>query len=196
MSSPPPAPRSRRRKLAPALGVAFALSPAVLLVPPGRGEQTIGAPRAEITRPLDGGWVRHEAELVARMVDLGHRGVHTHANWAHFDLPFDPADRNVRAVRLALRTLAPSDVGALRVGPLCLRAPTTGSVADPRWTKLTSTGGAGTRPFWEWDGELPESGARTLLVSVPTRVANAAACWLPDLARAETWRLDAAWESR
>lgn len=172
-------------------------SAAVLLVPPRDAASDLPPLGAvDTASPLADGWVRHRVELAAGTVDLGHLGVHTHANWVVFHLPFDVDDPGVRVVRFEPHTRVRSDVGALRVGPLCLRAPDTGGVDDPRWTKLTRNGGGGARPFSDWDGDVPHAGRRTLVVSVPSRVANAAACWLPALRQLDTWRLQVTWDAR
>ncbi len=186
---------ARSRRVLAVAATALLASPLALLVPPQVGDIDDAPARVETLEPLPDGWARHDVELVARAVDLGHLGVHTHANWVVFDLPFDPTVAGLRHVRLAPRTTVRSDLGALRLGPLCLRTTTVGDVADPRWTKLTKTGGAGTRPFWEWDGDVPGAAPRAFVLSVPSRVANAAACWVPALTRRESWRLAVTWET-
>jgi hypothetical protein len=183
------------RRVRRCLLLALLASPAALLIPPRAGGASAPPSSPTHHEPSPDGWTRREVELVARTADVGHLGIHTHANWVVFDLPFDPSDTGIRRAQFAPRTTERSDVGALRVGPICLRAPPVGDVADARWTKLTQMGGAGTRPFWEWDGIVPEAGPRAFVVSVPSRVANAAACWLPALARRETWRLGVTWET-
>ena len=178
-----------------ALGASVLLALATLgLAPPREEPAAAVAPIEDTSAPTED--ARHHAvELSARLVDLDHLGVHTHANWVVFDLPFDVMDPRVRHVRFSPRTTVSSDVGAIRIGPLCVRAPATGGVDDPRWTKLTLSGGAGTRPFWEWGGDVPHASGRTLVVSVPSRVANAAACGIGALKRRETWRLGVAWDT-
>lgn len=168
----------------------------VALVPPGEEIVEARAVAAPLHTSPVGAGEHHEVELSARVVDLGHLGVHTHANWVVFELPFEPSDPHVRNVRFAPRTTVRSDVGAVRLGPLCIRTPSTGGFDDPRWTKLTRTGGAGTRPFWEWGGEVPHATASAFVVSVPSRVANAAACRIPALLRPEAWRLGVSWDTR
>ena len=169
---------------------------AVVLAPPGE-EVVDAAPLAAPVGSAQGErGDHHEVELSARLVDLGHLGVHTHANWVVFELPFDPSDPHVHRVRFAPRTTVRSDVGAVRIGPLCIRTPSTGGFDDPRWTKMTRTGGAGTRPFWEWGDAVPHASARAFVVSVPSRVANAAACRIPGLLRPDAWRLGVGWDTR
>lgn len=147
------------------------------------------------SRALSDGWTRKWVELEASRVDLGHTGQHTHANWVVFDLPFDPASREVRNVTFIPRSLSDTDVAMLETPLGCLPAPTLGPVEDPRWSKYTLAGVSGTSRFDEHELS-PTHGERAYAINVPTRVANAAACRDPSLRERTTWRLVVEWDVR
>ena len=145
--------------------------------------------------PLADGWTRWSVELEAASVDLGHLGMHTHANWVVFELPFDTRRRDLRNVHLSPRALADTDVAALHTPIGCLPAPTVGPVEGPGWPKYTLGGIAGTRPLYV-HGLAPTHDARAYAINVPTRVANVAACGAHALLSRSTWRLRVEWDSR
>lgn len=186
--------RARRVVVAVVLGLVLA-GGAALAVPPG-GEQASAeeepAGREETTE-LPGGRRRHRVELAARRVDLDHVGVHTHANWVVFELPFDVTRGEATNVRFFPRTTVDSSVGAYHTSLACLRVPSVGPVEDPRWAKYTVSGVAGTHRFWE-HGLAPTTDPRGYAINVPSRVANAARCWLPALTQPASWRLVVEWE--
>ncbi len=187
---------TRARRVGAAIVIGLVLTAGAALVTPPGGEdasaEELPTGREE-TSELPGGRRRHRAELVARLVDLGHVGVHTHANWVVFELPFDVTRGEAKNVRFTPRTTADSSVGAYHASLACLRVPSVGPVGDSRWAKYTANGLAGTHGFWEHE-LAPTRDARAYAINVPSRVANAARCWLPALTRPETWRLVVEWE--
>lgn len=182
-----------RKAVAFGAGGAALAGAAALFVPPSARESGT-EPVASVTTVLPDGRVRRRVELVARDVDLSHPGIHTHANWVVFELPFDTTSGDVRAVRFFPRTTVRSDVGALLTPIGCLRTPSIGPVQSGVWTKLTRGAVGGTLHLWEHE-LVPTKSSRDYAINVPSRVANAAACWLPALARNDTWRLVVEWEA-
>lgn len=168
-------------------GVVYALRP-----PPAREVANANAPplAEQITTRPDGS-VHHALELVAREVDIAHLGVHTHANWVVFELPFDVTDEAVKRVSFAARTTTDADVGALHTRLGCLRVPPT---PMGEWAYFTKNGVGFTHTFDE-HGLVPTQSPRALAINLPTRLANAAACWRPALAKPETWRLRVEWDA-
>lgn len=146
------------------------------------------------TYVLADGWTRRSVELEATVVDLGHLGQHTHANWVVFELPFDTTRTDLRNVRFRVRALAETDVGAIYTPLLCLPAPTLGPAPDRRWAKLTLGGIGGTGRLWSHE-LAPTHDPRAYAINVPTRVANAAACSETVLASRASWRLEVEWDS-
>ena len=143
---------------------------------------------------LSDGWTAHRIEIEPSLVDLGHLGQHTHANWVLFELPFDTTARSVRRIELRPRALRETNVAALPTAFGCLPAPTLGAVEGRGWAEYTASGTGGTR--WLSDHPLaPARDGRVFAINVPTRVANAAACWDAKLRERAAWRLEVRWES-
>lgn len=143
---------------------------------------------------LADGWTAHEVELEPVLVDLAHLGVHTHANWVVFELPFDTTAKSVRRIELRPRSLRETNVAALPTRLGCVPAPSLGAVEGRGWAEYTASGTDGTG--WLSDHPLaPRRDGRVFAINVPTRVANAAACWDPKLRDAAAWRLVVSWES-
>ena len=140
------------------------------------------------------GYRAHHVELEATAVDLNHLGQHTHANWVVFALPFDTAAPGIRNVRFEPHALRETNVAALPTAIGCVPTPTLGPVEGRAWGEFTANGANGTR-FFADHPFAPTSDSHTFAVNVPTRVANAAACWDPSLRERATWRLDVSWES-
>lgn len=140
------------------------------------------------------GYRAHRVELEAAVVDLTHLGQHTHANWVLFRLPFDASAPGIRNVHFAPYALRETNVAALPTVIGCVPTPTLGSVESRAWGEFTARGTSGTRHFADHPF-APTTDTHTFAVNVPTRVANAAACWDPALRETATWRLDVSWES-
>lgn len=141
------------------------------------------------------GWMRHRIEISAARVDLEHLGVHTHANWIEFALPFDVSDPDIHNVRFVPYTLVASDVGSLAKTHACLPTLTLGGANSGRWAVYTSNALAGTRAFRD-HVQAPPKGPRVYAINVPTRVANYADCFAPELREPHVWRLVVQWETR
>ena len=140
------------------------------------------------------GYRAHRVELEAVAVELTHLGQHTHANWVVFHLPFDASAPGIRNVRFEPHALRETNIAALPTVIGCVPTPTLGSVESRAWSEFTTNGTSGTRRFADHPF-APTTDAHTFAVNVPTRVANAAACWDPILREPSTWRLDVSWES-
>ncbi|HVJ93967.1 MAG TPA: hypothetical protein VM580_29460, partial [Labilithrix sp.] len=127
---------------------------------------------------------------------LNKLGARTHGNWAMFRLPFD-ANRlgRLRAVRFTPSNAAPTDVGSIRIGSVCLPSPSTGSIES--WTLYTTSGVGYTRRY-ERHPAPPTSDPTIASINVPTRVANYVACgWDAGRLRdPDHWKLRIDWEER
>lgn len=177
-------------------GVVAAGGAGFALRPPAAGpDSSEPAPAPEVATANPDGSVHHEVELVARSVDLTHLGVHTHANWVVFELPFDVDDPSVHHVHFAPRATTDTAIGALRTRFGCLRTRAVGPVTSGAISKFTKNGVDDTSRFDE-HSLAPTTSARAYAINIPTRLANAAACWRPALARPETWRLRVFWDTR
>ena len=158
--------------------------------------------RAPVTAPIRihadlrmaRGYHAHHVELEAARVDLNHLGQHTHANWVVFNLPFDTSAPGIRNVRFKPHALRETNIAALPTVIGCVPTPTLGSVESRAWGEFTATGASGTRYFADHPF-APSTYSHVFAVNVPTRVANAAACWDPTLREPASWRLDVSWES-
>jgi len=140
------------------------------------------------------GYRAHRVVLEAETVDLSHLGVHTHANWVVFQLPFDTRAPGIRNVRFEPHALRATNIAALPTAIGCVPTPTLGPVEGGAWGEFTATGTSGTRRYADHPF-APTTDSRTFALNVPTRVANAAACWDPALRERTTWRLEVSWES-
>jgi hypothetical protein len=168
-------------------GAVYALRPPAALA---EANEPLPSPAGETSVNRDGS-MHHRLELVAHVVDIAHLGAHTHANWVVFELPFDSTDPTVRRVRFSARTTTDAAIGALHTRFGCVRVPPT----NPRaWAHFTQNGVGHTHDFDEHE-LAPTHSPRGYAINVPTRLANAAACWRPSLARRETWRLLVEWDS-
>lgn len=145
---------------------------------------------------LEDRWEPRTAVVAASEVRLGAVGVHTHANWVLFRLPFDSRERaRIRHVHVEASASGPTDVGALRVGSICTRVPGFGSLAN--WSLFT-VGGTGNTGRFGGHPARPTDDPRVVAVNVPTRVANYVACGMDDahLESPAAWSLRIRWEER
>jgi hypothetical protein len=139
--------------------------------------------------------MRRSAQVTAMDVRLHALGARTHANWVFFRLPFDTTARDrVRNVELHPHAARETAVGAYRLGGLCVRMPSSGSVET--WARYTTSGISATERF-AWNPSSPTNDPTVLGINVPTRVANHVACG-GDAALTDpsTWTLDVAWDER
>jgi hypothetical protein len=177
--------------------VALGLLP--LTLPPGAGpavDEPLPPGASQVGGPVAPTWSRRRTELSAMRVRLTHLGARTHANWVFFRLPFAVTETDrVRFVRFYPRVKAASDVGALRIGSVCLATPSRGGI--DAWSLYTVNGIAGTEVF-RWHSRPPTSDPTVVAVNVPTRVANYAACGADGrrLLDPEQWTLAVEWEQR
>ena len=199
----PEARRPRRHALARAVVVvttaacAFACAMVIIALQHARAGAATFAPEplraAEHAMRADG-WTSHLVELAPVLVDLEHLGQHTHANWVVFELPFDTTSDRVRRIELHPRALRDTNVAALPTPLGCVPVPSLGGVESRGWAEFTVSGTNGTR--WLSDHPLaPRRDGRVFAINVPTRVANAAACWDAKLRAPAAWRLVVRWES-
>ena len=154
-------------------------------------------PRLDLrqTGPLAPAWTRHRARVTAERVHLTGLGMKTHANWVLFRMPFDPTETDrIRDVELRPSATVPTDVGAIRLGGVCVTTLPYGDVTD--WSPYTTSGVGGTRDF-AWHPAPPTDDPTIYGVNVPTRVANHVACGREDrLREVRSWILDIEWEAR
>lgn len=170
-----------------------------LTVPPTLApvdEEPVPRGISTVSGPVAASWTRKTAHVEALRVRLSGLGARTHRNWVLFRLPFDSRQLDrVRFVRFAPHASAPTDVGAFRIGSVCVRIPPNGDVSS--WARYTVSGISRTEEFRFHP--TPASDDPTIVaINVPTRVANYVACgWdrghLDDPA---TWSLDLSWEER
>ena len=123
-------------------------------------------------------------------------GARTHANWVLFRLPFDATQRQrIRRVQFTTSSLAETEVGALRIGSVCLKIPPSGAVES--WALYTASG-IGRTERYGWHPSPPTDDPTIAGINVPTRVANYAACGWDDgrLYTPESWGLQVDWEER
>ncbi|MDF2693719.1 MAG: hypothetical protein K0S65_2102, partial [Labilithrix sp.] len=135
------------------------------------------------------------AQVRGSRVRLNGLGARTHANWVLFRLPFDASQwQRVRSVRFHARSLARTEVGALRLGSVCVPFPSDGGV--DRWALYTVSGIGRTERYF-WHPSPPTDDPTIAGLNVPTRVANYVACGQDDALRdPENWTLEIAWEER
>jgi hypothetical protein len=145
--------------------------------------------------PLRPTWTKQRARIAASRVRLNGLGARTHANWILFQLPFASTQRErVRGVEFHVSASSPTDVGALRIGSVCVQVPASDSVDV--WAKYTISGVGWTDRF-AWHMAPPTSDPTVLGINVPTRVANWVACGRDDTLRdPATWVLEVTWEER
>jgi hypothetical protein len=176
-----------------------ALAVLSLTVPPNLQvpiEEPLPRGDARLEGPLGATWTPKHVRVTASRVRLNALGAKTHANWVLFRLPFDSTQHGrIRRVHFEASATTPTDVGALRIGSVCMLVPSSGGVAQ--WTGYT-VGGIGPSHPLRWHFAPPTDDPTILGINVPTRVANYASCgWddgtLHELAR---WRLDVWWEER
>lgn len=161
-------------------------------------ESSVATSRPERTPegPISATWVAKHARLKAQIVRLRGIGVRTHANWVLFQLPFDTTKRDrVRSVSFRPSSATPTEVGALRIGSVCVNVRPAGEVEE--WARYT-VGGIGYTLRFSWHPGPPTTDPSMLGINVPTRVANYSACDLDDghLKDAENWSLEVDWEER
>jgi hypothetical protein len=169
-------------------------------VPPGlppRGEE-LPIPRGVPSPdgPVTNDWTPKAARVPAVRVRLNGLGARTHANWVLFRLPFDTTRKDrVRSVRYRPSCRSRTDVGAIRVGSICLGFRPAGSVEN--WT-LYTVGGVGRTARFAWHPAPPTDDPTILGINVPTRVANYVACGWDEgnLLDPAQWSLDVTWEER
>ncbi len=147
-------------------------------------------------RPPSDTWTPKVARVPGTVVRLNGLGIRTHANWVLFRLPFDTTRRDrVRNVSFRPSSAVPTEVGALRIGSVCVNVRAAGDVEH--WSKYTASGIGRTNRFI-WHPAPPTSDPRILGINVPTRVANYSACYLDDgrLGEPNNWALEIEWEER
>lgn len=175
-----------------ALGVFFALlipagAPRIRPEPLPRGDLMPSGPRAET-------WTRKTVRLTATQVRLEGLGARTHANWILFRLPFaTTALDRIRDVRFTVTTTAETNVGALRIGSICVPVRAYGPLES--WAQYTVGGIAGTDDFGDHP-TAPTADPTLFGIAVPTRVANYVACGRDGgrLEETGTWHLEITWE--
>jgi hypothetical protein len=141
-------------------------------------------------------WTHRTTEVRGVRVRLNGLGARTHANWVLFRLPFDATQRQrLRAVRFSAGSRAPSAVGALRIGSVCMTIPSSGGV--DAWSLYTMSG-VGRTERYRWHPSPPTDDPTIVGLNVPTRVANYVACgWGEGYLRdPENWSLQIDWEER
>jgi hypothetical protein len=146
--------------------------------------------------PLASDWTPRSARVQAVRVRLNALGARTHANWVLFRLPFDVTQKKrLRSVRYRPSCRSRTDVGALRIGSICINFPPAGTVED--WT-LYTVNGLGRTSGFAWHPAPPTDDPTILGINVPTRVANYVACGRDEghLLDPEDWTLDVTWEER
>jgi hypothetical protein len=155
-------------------------------------------PRGEL-RP-DGAiastWTKRTAHVRASRVRLNGLGAKTHANWVLFQLPFDSTrHQRIRSVMLTPSVRSRTDVGAIRIGSICVRMPPGGGVRE--WT-LYTVGEIGRTERFYWHPVRPTDDPTILGLNVPTRVANYVACGWDEghLLDPDAWSVDISWEER
>lgn len=145
---------------------------------------------------LSASWTRRTAKVEGLRVRLNGLGARTHANWVLFRLPFDASQRQrIRSVHFAASSSAPTAVGALRIGSVCVTIPSSGGVDN--WTLYTMSG-IGHTERYGWHPSPPTDDPTIVGINVPTRVANYVACGWGDgrLRAPESWTLEIEWEER
>jgi hypothetical protein len=163
--------------------------------PEHRASVDVGAVAA-LDGPLADGWTPKTARVQGSLVRLNGLGIRTHANWVLFQLPFDTTRRDrIRAVQFRPSSSTPTEVGALRIGSVCLSVRAAGEVEE--WARYTTSGLGQTNRFI-WHPAPPTTDPTILGINVPTRVANYSACYLDDghLIEPENWSLEIEWEQR
>ncbi len=164
---------------------------------PPRGEEPPiprGVPSPD--GPPSEGWTPRAARVQALRVRLNGLGARTHANWVLFRLPFDTTRKDrIRSVRYRPSCRSRTDVGALRIGSVCVQFRPAGSVES--WT-LYTVGGVGNTRRFAWHPSPPTDDPTLLGINVPTRVANHVACGRDEgnLLDPAEWTLDVTWEER
>jgi hypothetical protein len=146
--------------------------------------------------PLASEWTKMSAIVHGSRVRLNGLGARTHANWVLFRLPFDANQhQRVRSVRFDARSATRTDVGALRLGSVCVPVPSDGSV--DRWAIYTASG-IGHTERYRWHPAPPTQDPTIAGINVPTRVANWVACGQDTghLRDPENWTLEVTWEER
>jgi hypothetical protein len=135
----------------------------------------------------------HSVRLTATAVRLRALGARTHANWIFFRLPFETTDRTrIRSATFTPHASRDTNVGAFRIGGVCLTTPSSGPVEA--WALYTTSGIGWTERFSS-HGAAPTFDPTIVAINVPTRVANHVACGRDDaLLLPETWSLDVSWE--
>ncbi len=155
-------------------------------------------PRVDLKLPAALGpkWIPRTAHLTASRVRLNGLGAATHANWVLFRLPFDASDTSrLHNVFFTVASHAPTDVGAIALGSVCVAVPSSGPV--DQWALYTTSGVGWTQRFG-WHGAPPTDDPTVLGINVPTRVANYVACGRDGgkLVDPGDWSLDVSWSER
>jgi hypothetical protein len=166
------------------------------LEPPPEAPLERGDAAGPGTAELADSWTPRSAHVTAVRVRLNGLGARTHANWVLFRLPFDATQRQrLRRVRFIPSSNERSDVGALRIGSVCVPVPAEGGVES--WAMYTMSGVGGTERFG-WHPAPPTDDPTIAGINVPTRVANWVACGDGDghLREPENWTLEVVWEER
>ncbi len=136
------------------------------------------------------------AHLRGLRVRLNGLGARTHTNWVLFRLPFNASQYSRLNVRFKPRSEAPTNVGALRIGSICLPFRSSGGVNA--WS-LYTTSGVGRTERFRIHIRPPTDDPTILGINVPTRVANYVACGWDEgdrLRDPENWSVDVEWEER
>lgn len=151
---------------------------------------------AHLEGPLATSWTRRQARVTASRVRLHATGARTHANWILFQVPFDTTQRDrIRVRSWTSSSGANSDVGALRLGSVCIPFPSSGGVDN--WA-IWSVGGLYPSQPLRWHPFPPTDDPTVIALNVPTRVANYVACGMDDgrLVDPAQWTLEITWDER
>ncbi len=180
----------------PRIGALALLS---LTLPPNRDpprEEPIDRGAVRPAGPPGEAWVHRVALVSGLRVRLNGLGARTHANWVLFRLPFHAdQSKRVRSVRFTPSSAARSDVGALRIGSVCVPAPSDHGVEH--WAIYT-TSGIGRTEQYRWHPAAPTDDPTVAGINVPTRVANYVACGRDEgkLDEPSNWTLTVEWDER
>jgi len=157
-------------------------------------------PRGEATNldaPARATWSEPKtAEVKAMRVRLKGFGVRTHNNWVFFRLPFSTANYSRVKATFTATVDASDNVGALRLGSLCIPVRSSGGVEA--WSLYTVSGVGHTERF-RWHIRAPTDDPTIIAINVPTRVANYVACGWDEgnrLLDPENWTLKIEWQER
>lgn len=158
-------------------------------IPPGAATNLEGPARATWSE-------KKTARIKAMRVRLNGYGARTHNNWVFFRLPFSTESYARVKATFAATSDANTDVGALRVGSICVPFKSSGGVDN--WS-LYTTSGIGHTERYRAHIRAPTHDPTILAINVPTRVANYVACGRDEgnrLLDPNNWTLTVEWQER